>query len=192
VSQRVATRSLPLVSRVQWTVDPSEDSLRDRLTGTHNRRYFARTLEVLIEDARQTSLPLTALLIDVDNLKRINDAHGHMVGDSVIKEVVERIRPLLRSTDVLSRYGGGEFAILLKDTPASQGIAVANQICADIAKLPIVEGGVSLAVTVSCGVATFKPQSGESSDTLMSRADVALYEAKAAGRNQSRFNEREQ
>jgi diguanylate cyclase (GGDEF)-like protein len=187
VSQRVATRSLPLVSRVQWTVDPSEDSLRDGLTGTHNRRYFARTLKVLIEDARQTSLPLTALLIDVDNLKSVNDAHGHMVGDSVIKEVVERIRPLLRSTDVLSRYGGEEFAILLKDTPASQGIGIANQICADIAKLPVVEGGVSLAVTVSCGVATFEPQSGESSDTLMSRADVALYEAKTAGRNQSRF-----
>lgn len=192
VSQRVATRTLPLVSRVQQIVDPSEDSLRDSLTGTHNRRYFGRSLEMLIEDARQTSLPLSVLLIDVDNLKRVNDAHGHLVGDYVLKAIAERMRPLLRSADVLSRYGGGEFAILLRDTPASQGIGVAEQICADVAKLPIVEHGVSLSITVSCGVATFEPPFEESSDTVISRADAALYEAKGNGRNQTRFKEREQ
>jgi diguanylate cyclase (GGDEF)-like protein len=187
VSQRVTARTLPLVSRVQQIFDPSEDSLRDSLTGTHNRRYFSRSLEVLIEDARHTSLPLTVLLIDVDNLKRVNDAHGHLVGDYVLKEISERMRPLLRSTDVLSRYGGDEFAILLKDTPASQGIGLAEQICADVAKLPIVERGVSMPITVSCGVATFESQSEDSSETLMSRADAALYDAKSAGRNRSRF-----
>jgi diguanylate cyclase (GGDEF)-like protein len=67
-------------------VDGSENC-RDNLTGTHNGHYFARSLEVLIEDARQTSLPLTVLLIDVDGLKRINDAHGHLVGDYALKEI---------------------------------------------------------------------------------------------------------
>jgi GGDEF domain-containing protein len=115
VSRRATARTLPLVSRVQHIFDPSEDSLRDSLTGTHNRRYFSRSLEVLSEDARHTSLPLTVLPIDVDNLKRVvnnlkrvNDAHGHLVGDYVLKEISERMRPLLRSTDVLSRYGGDE------------------------------------------------------------------------------------
>lgn len=191
VSQQVATRSLPLVSRVQRIVDPSEDSLRDSLTGTHNRRYFTRSLEILIEDARQTSLPLTVVLINIDSMKRVNDTHGHLVGDYVLKEIAERMRPLLRPTDVLSRYGGDEFAILLKDTPASQGIGVAEQICADVEKLPIVEHGASMFITVSCGVATFEPQSEEASDTLISRADAALYDAKDDGRNRSRYRERE-
>jgi diguanylate cyclase (GGDEF)-like protein len=140
----------------------------------------------MIEEARASTLPLTVLLIDVDHLKRVNDAHGHMVGDSILKEVAERIHPLLRSTDIFSRYGGDEFAILLGDTPALQGVGVAEQICADIAKLPMSLPKGSATITVSCGVATLDG-SAEPADRIIARADAALYQAKLEGRNRAKF-----
>jgi len=122
LSLRLHADSLPLISRVQRFAEPPEDSMRDGLTGAYNRRYLDRALRAMIEEARASILPLTVVLIDVDNLKRVNDAHGHIVGDNALKEIAERIRPLLRSTDIFSRYGGDEFAIILGDTPVLQGV----------------------------------------------------------------------
>jgi diguanylate cyclase (GGDEF)-like protein len=163
--------------------------MRDALTGVHNRRYFGRALKAMIEEARKSTLPLTVLVLDVDNFKSVNDAHGHTVGDSVLKEVVERIRPVLRSTDILSRYGGEEFAIILGDTPALHGIGVAEQICADIAKLPMLSPKGSVFITVSCGVATLDGQEepDKSADGIVARADQALHLAKKEGRNRVKF-----
>jgi len=181
--------TLPLVSGVQSFSEPSVESTRDALTGAHNRRYFGRALKAMIDKARKSTLPLTVLLLDVDNFKSVNDAHGHMVGDNVLKEVVERIRPVLRSTDILSRYGGEEFAIILADTPALQGVGVAEQICADVAKLPMLSPKGSVFITVSCGVATLDGQEepDKSPDGIVARADQALYLAKKEGRNRVKF-----
>jgi len=119
----------------------------------------------------------------------VNDTHGHLVGDDVLKEVVQRIRPLLRLTDILSRHGGEEFAIILGDTPALQGVGVAEQICADIAKSPMSLPKGSVHITVSCGVATL--DGGEDvddpADGIVARADKALYLAKKEGRNRAKF-----
>jgi diguanylate cyclase (GGDEF)-like protein len=106
-----------------------------------------------------------------------------------LKEVVERIRPVLRSTDILSRYGGEEFAIILVDTPALQGIGVAEQICADVAKLPMSFPKGSVFITVSCGVAAFggEEDPDKSADGIVARADQALYQAKKEGRNRVKF-----
>jgi diguanylate cyclase (GGDEF)-like protein len=190
LSLRTKADALPLVSRVQSFVEPSEESMRDGLTGVHNRRYFGRALKAMIEEARASTLPLTMLLVDVDHFKSVNDAHGHMVGDNVLKDVVARIRPLLRSTDILSRHGGEEFAIILGDTPALQGMGIAEQICADIAKVPMILPTGDVTITVSCGVATLADDSvepAESADRIVQRADAALYQAKREGRNRVRF-----
>ncbi len=189
LSLRLSANALPLVSRVQHFVEPPEESMRDALTGVHNRRYFGRVLKAMIEKARESTLPLTVLLVDVDNFKSVNDTHGHLVGDDVLKEVVQRIRPLLRLTDILSRHGGEEFAIILGDTPALQGVGVAEQICADIAKSPMSLPKGSVHITVSCGVATL--DGGEDvddpADGIVARADKALYLAKKEGRNRAKF-----
>ena len=187
LSLRQHADALPLVSRVQRFEEPSENSMRDSLTGAHNRRYLDRALKTMIEEARASTLPLTMLLIDVDNLKRVNDEHGHLVGDNVLREIAERIRPLLRSTDIFSRYGGDEFAIILGDTPVLQGVGIAEQICADMARLPMSLPKGNVSITVSCGIATLDGDSAETADRLLSRADAALYQAKREGRNCARY-----
>lgn len=107
----------------------------------------------------------------------------------MLKEIVARILPLLRSTDTFCRYGGEEFAVILGDTPVLQGLGVAEQICADVAKSPVALTKGGLLVTVSCGVATLADDPGdldESADGVMARADEALYEAKREGRNRAK------
>jgi GGDEF domain-containing protein len=111
LSLRQGKDPLPLVSRVRSFAEPVEDSMRDGLTGVHNQRYFGRALKAMIEQTRTSNLALTVVLIDVDHFKSVNDTHGHMVGDNVLKEIVARIQPSLRSTDIFSRYGGDEFVI---------------------------------------------------------------------------------
>jgi diguanylate cyclase (GGDEF)-like protein len=190
LSLRTNAEALPLVSRVQRFVEPAEESMRDGLTGIRNRRYFSRALKEMIEEARAANLPLTVVMIDVDHFKNVNDTHGHMVGDNVLKEIVARIQPLLRSTDIFGRYGGDEFVVILGDTPSLQGLGVAEQICADIAKSPIALPKGSLLMTASCGVATLTGDSadpGESAERIVARADAALYQAKREGRNRARF-----
>jgi diguanylate cyclase (GGDEF)-like protein len=191
LSLRTNADALPLVSRVQGFVEPAEESMRDGLTGVRNRRYFNRALKAMIEEARAANLPLTVIMVDVDHFKSVNDTHGHTVGDNVLKDIVARIQPSLRSTDILGRYGGDEFVIILGDTPASQGLGVAEQICADIAKSPITLPKGLLLITATCGVATLTDDgdSDESADSVMARADEALYQAKLEGRNRAKIRQ---
>ncbi|HEY2463105.1 MAG TPA: GGDEF domain-containing protein [Steroidobacteraceae bacterium] len=155
---------------------------RDALTGVHNRRQVERELMAMLEDSDAQQLPLSFILVDVDRLKQLNDAHGHTVGDEALRQVAARLRRLLRPKDILGRWGGDEFAIVLGDTPAAQGLDVASQICSDAqgSTIPLPIGEATL--TVSCGVATFLTGSGETYDRLIARADEGLYAAKKAGR----------
>jgi diguanylate cyclase (GGDEF)-like protein len=180
---RVSANALPKMSHVRHFAEPADETMRDNLTGARNRRYFEKTLRTMMQEASRLTLPLTLILIDLDHLKSINDAHGHLVGDNVLKWTAERIAPLLRPLDVLSRFGGGKFAILLADTPSTQGVGVAEQICADVGASPSPVPNDRVTVTVSCGVATSSAGGLETAEQLLAGADEALYRAKGQGRN---------
>jgi diguanylate cyclase (GGDEF)-like protein len=162
----------------------------DVLTGWHNRRYLHVRLEEELARSRRNKTPLACLMIDVDHFKAVNDRHGHLVGDEVLRNVARRIHAEVRSSDVSARYGGEEFVLLLPDTTRTAGYRLAERVrrsvCAEPFDLGLAE---PLTVTVSIGVAEYLPRSGADGDAeaagraLLAQADAALYEAKAGGRN---------
>jgi diguanylate cyclase (GGDEF)-like protein len=155
----------------------------DDLTGLHNRRTFMERLDEEIARAKRYGAPLSVILIDVDHFKRINDSHGHLVGDRVLAEVARTIAAGLRRPDFICRYGGEEFCILAADTDLHGAhelaerlrILVSSHIC-------VVNDAWSVQMTCSFGVAELNERLG-SAEQLLAKADTALYEAKAAGRN---------
>lgn len=150
---------------------------RDSLTGALTRRALYTTGEAELSRARRQGRPLSVLMLDLDHFKRINDEHGHLVGDRVLADFVERAHAVLRRPAVLGRYGGEEFVALLPDTDAAQALAVAERLRTST------EGDAALPrCHVSIGVATARPE--ETLDGLINRADAGLYQAKAQGRNQ--------
>jgi len=155
----------------------------DGLTSTYNRRHFMDLAQLQYDNARRFGHPLTAMMLDVDHFKRINDRHGHHVGDQVLRALAERCRGALRSVDVLGRYGGEEFAIVLPGTTQHNAATVlAERIRKRVADEPIKTDDGAVKVTVSVGVAELDAEMRGPED-LLKRADAALYEAKQAGRN---------
>ncbi|MCH8498186.1 MAG: diguanylate cyclase [Marinobacter sp.] len=157
----------------------------DGLTGVFNRRYFDQRLGE--ECGRQSREgPLSLIMLDVDHFKRFNDEHGHQAGDACLMEIARRLQDLgWRSADRVARYGGEEFAVILPCTTADGALMKAQQILEAVRAEPVSWGGKSLRVTVSLGVATADQQRGAAPASLIAAADKALYEAKAAGRNQA-------
>jgi diguanylate cyclase (GGDEF)-like protein len=163
----------------------------DVLTGWHNRRYLQNRLREELARCRRESTALTCLMIDVDHFKRINDRHGHLAGDDVLRQVAHRIEGQVRRSDVAARYGGEEFVILLPGTGRDAGGALAERIRLAVAGEPLTitgNTGEPLAVTVSIGVAEHRSSAGgddlqAAGEQLLALADRALYEAKAGGRN---------
>jgi len=154
----------------------------DDLTGVLNTRGFAIAATRLFGQAVRYGRPATVLMIDSDNLKAINDAHGHDAGNRLLCQVARVTRTELRGTDVLARYGGDEFIVLLPETPPKGARIVAERIREMMAGLPLEADGRRIACTVSIGMASF-PQDGETLDAVVTRADRAMYHAKGAGRN---------
>jgi diguanylate cyclase (GGDEF)-like protein len=161
----------------------------DVLTGWHNRRYLqARMKEELARACRDDS-NLVCLMLDIDHFKRVNDTWGHAAGDSVLRELAQRIDAEVRASDVAARFGGEEFVILLPNTRSVDGRHLAERIRNAVAAAPFeLPEGARIEITVSIGIAEFVPGSGiddlkSLGDALIARADVALYGAKAAGRD---------
>lgn len=152
---------------------------RDYLTGLVNRRRFRTALGHEVERWRRYKLPCALLLLDIDHLKKINDAHGHSAGDTVIRHIAERMTNFSRDNDTAARLGGEEFALLLAGVDERQAFAAAERLRLDIANLPVDVVGM---VTVSCGVAVC-PSHATTERNLYALADQTLYEAKRAGRN---------
>jgi diguanylate cyclase (GGDEF)-like protein len=150
----------------------------DRLTGLPNRALFNDRLAGAVTLARRSGTPLAVMLLDLDRFKHINDTLGHTVGDDVLKEVGMRLRSALRQSDTIARLGGDEFAVLLPTGNEERIADVVRKILHCIAQ-PIQCDGQSLDVGASIGIARY-PEHGDSPDTLISRADVAMYLAKAA------------
>lgn len=155
-------------------------SLRDDLTGAFNRRAFGRLFEREDERSRAVGLPLSLVCFDLDHFKTINDEHGHAAGDRVLVGVVEATRTLLRASDLLFRWGGDEFVILLPQTASAEAMAFAEQLRAGIADSVVALNLPS--VTMSVGVATVHA-GRTSADDLVTAADAAVYRAKSRGRN---------
>lgn len=152
----------------------------DQLTGIANRRRTSFVLEQTLLLARETGLPVSVAMFDIDHFKHVNDTYGHQAGDEVLKRVAAGAAAELRSGDTIGRFGGEEFVIVLPDAAAEAAIKVAERV-----RHAIDTGSGAPAVTVSIGVAEMAP--GETSDTLLRRADDALYVAKREGRNRMRF-----
>lgn len=155
----------------------------DVLTSLHNRRYFELLAEQQLTRSKSEHFPVFLLMLDIDHFKRINDNYGHDVGDEVLKFIARIAKQNIRQSDILARFGGEEFVILLSNMDMKQAEVVANRICDDIAKQPFsVNDYVQLRVTCSIGFARFLPHC----HTLMSlikSSDLAMYIAKQQGRN---------
>lgn len=154
-----------------------EAARTDPLTGSANRRAFDERLTLELARAARTGHPLTLALLDVDRFKAVNDAHGHDVGDAVLRELCARVQAELREPDLLARLGGDEWALLLPETPADAARGVLDRVLHQVRAAPL--GG--LPVTVTVGGRTAPP--GCTPDGLYRMADAALYEAKEAGRD---------
>jgi diguanylate cyclase (GGDEF)-like protein len=157
-------------------------AITDGLTGTHNRHHFFELAERELNRARRFGQPVSAIMLDVDHFKQVNDTYGHAVGDQVLRVVAERCGESIRDIDILGRYGGEEFAIILPGTDLSGTPTMAERLRRSIADAPIPTDKGDLTVTISLGVAS-SAQDDEDAAALLNRADVAMYEAKQAGRN---------
>lgn len=154
-------------------------ALRDPLTGLYNRRYMEDVFERYANLAERNDSPLTAIMIDLDHFKRLNDEHGHALGDAVLGGVAAAIIGAIRSCDIACRYGGEELVVLLPDCALIEGVAKAEMIRARIESL---SENYGTRITASFGVATISETSAKAGD-LLADADAALYRAKQEGRN---------
>jgi len=159
-------------------------SHRDSLTGLFNHAYLQELLEREVERAHRYGRPLSALMLDIDHFKAINDRYGHQVGDAVLTRVGELLQSSIRQIDVAARYGGEEFMILLPDTDSANASTLAERLRDTLARAVISMPAGPISVTVSIGVVTCDPQK-ENCDRycLVEQADQAMYASKAAGRN---------
>lgn len=160
-------------------------SERDPLTEAFNRRAFMTYLERAFSRIRRDGTPVAVMMIDLDHFKKINDAHGHSVGDVVLKKFTALTNENLRTEDVLGRVGGEEFAVLLPGATNEGAAVIAERVRDACQNTPITFGSAVVQFTVSIGVADVDARSGEDTvDVVMRRADIALYRAKNDGRNQ--------
>jgi two-component system cell cycle response regulator len=160
-------------------------ALTDVLTGVYNRRYALRHMDGLMKRVADTAKPLSVLVCDLDRFKSVNDTYGHAAGDEVLKQFAQRATQSMRNIDMVARFGGEEFVILLPDTEGDNALKAAERLCKKVAGTPMEVADApdgKLTVTVSIGVAsTTIAMPGEE---LIKLADAALYRAKQGGRNQ--------
>jgi diguanylate cyclase (GGDEF)-like protein len=160
-----------------------ELAVTDELTGVYNRRYLRLRLEAELERYARYGGHLACILLDLDDFKAVNDTHGHLVGDLVLRDVADVLRHVARRTDVVGRFGGEEFLVLCPSTNIEGAVVLAERIRLGIAELEILFGdGRSLSVTASAGVAA-TPLSAPPPDSFLGDADAALYKAKREGKN---------
>jgi two-component system, cell cycle response regulator len=182
---RTQVRRKRYYDQLRSSLDASvELAITDPLTGLFNRRYLEANIAKLMQRAAGPGRSLSLLLADIDHFKSVNDTHGHLAGDHVLREFAYRLRRLMRTSDLVCRLGGEEFIVVMPDTPLDVARQVGERVCASIAAEPF-RGGQSasrLTITASVGVATLGDM-GEGIEELLNRVDLALYAAKREGRN---------
>lgn len=155
-------------------------SWTDPVTGVGSRRLLEDKLELEAARARRYRRPFSLAIIDLDNFKTINDVLGHAAGDSTLKKVAACMKNQKRSPDVLARYGGDEFVVLMPETKADDAVSLLERLRVKVQQIKLTD---NLPMTFSCGIAESLPDRNDSATEVMRRADLALYEAKSAGRN---------
>ena len=161
-------------------------AVTDPLTGLYNRRYAQSHINLLLEDARSNGGSVTALMVDIDHFKSINDVHGHFVGDQVICSVAHTLKSAIRASDLVARFGGEEFVVILPNISPKDANTLAQRLRRKVSE--ITTDATPIAITISIGISRFDTaelfESGlENYDQLLKEADQALYHAKRAGRN---------
>ena len=157
-------------------------ALFDSLTGALNRPAFHQQADKEYSRSKRYSRPLSVIMLDIDHFKQVNDRYGHPAGDQVLQIFAEACQEVIRSTDLMGRVGGEEFALLLPDTPSKSALYLAERLRLRINKYPYLAGDMLIEVTASLGVAELQSSDADFK-ALLQRADEALYAAKHGGRN---------
>jgi diguanylate cyclase (GGDEF)-like protein len=155
----------------------------DGLTGVPNQRYLLEFLSRELSRSARYDRRLALVLFDIDRFKAVNDGHGHLCGDHVLRELANRVKAMVRTEELLARYGGEEFAFVLPEATLADAVAAAERVRVLVQDTPFIYAGKSLAVTISLGVAVTAGEKGLSGLDLIGQADEKLYQAKHAGRN---------
>ena len=164
-----------------------KQAVTDGLTGLANHRAFYETLERELWRSRRYGGKISMIMVDVDNLKKVNDTYGHRVGDSIIRGVSVAIKESIRQIDTAARYGGDEFGVILPNTLLEDAVAVAQRILDTVSRASIVYNGQMIPVSVSVGLGQY--DSASTPEDITSRSDEALYSAKQSGKNNIRIFE---
>jgi diguanylate cyclase (GGDEF)-like protein len=163
-----------------------ESSIRDGLTGIYNRKYFNQRIVSDLSFARRHNLWFTLMIFDIDHFKRVNDSFGHLAGDQVLKRVATSVHSMIRTEDVISRYGGEEFAIIAPGTDYGGGVKLGQRVLALVEnETAAVSSGKTVKVTVSIGFASVAPGVAAEPADAIALADENLYKAKQEGRNRA-------
>lgn len=183
MSERVRYSNLVIADSLEMQRKYQRYATIDALTGLHNRGWLDDAFDREIKRSERDALPLSMIMIDVDNFKQFNDSYGHLAGDQVLVTVGENIRKPLRPNDLVARFGGEEFCVLLPETKLTYAVEIAERLRERVSKAdPGIIDGVQLPkVTISLGVTEYKP--GYALDTMIASADVAMYHAKQNGKN---------
>ncbi len=184
LAQTVAASVSTSIENARLYAQKEQLALTDPLTGLYNRRGLTQLAQREMEWVHRFDRPLSLLLLDLDHFKVLNDSHGHVIGDQVLAGVAQRLRSQVRGIDVISRYGGEEFVVLLPDCDAASAVIVAERLRANIEADPFATDSGDLELTVSIGM-TSTEGSPPDLETLVEHADQAMYAAKQAGRNRA-------
>ncbi len=183
LAESIGRQAATAIQNARLFSEVQQLAITDSLTGLYNRRHFFELFSSELERTQRYNRALSVIMLDVDHFKLINDSYGHILGDQVLRTVAVRCRDTLRTVDVIGRYGGEEFAILLPETDTERAWSVAERLRQNVMQTPIDTGRDLLHITISAGVTTSAEGEQLSVETLIERADQALYAAKQAGRN---------
>jgi len=184
MSERVSNTGNFIKEMVKWGNDASRRAVTDKLTGVYNRRYLENAIIEIFENAKKQNTPFSLIMADLDFFREVNESYSHEIGDKYIVEVAKVFKKAVRKNDIVSRYGGDEFTILLPDTTLKKGAEFAEKIRLGVMELDFLKkySGPKIMVSVSLGIACY-PETCTEQKVLREQADLALYKAKESGRN---------
>jgi len=191
-NSKVIFTATEISQRVTLYEEVQRLAIQDSLTDSFNRRHFFKLAEQEFQRAVRYHRALALIMLDIDHFKMFNDTYGHPVGDKMLCDLVDTCRRSLRSIDIMGRYGGEEFVLLLPETHLDGALKTAERLRNELMRIQISDRKLALSVTVSLGVASYEPNSDELAtfDQLVYLADESLYDAKAAGRNCARSRQK--